>query len=273
MANHTSEHIEIWREETDHLVALLRSLDESDGDIPTDLPGWTVRDIVAHLAHLESVLTGAPQPTADDAEVDAAAHVRSDMGRYCEAGVLARRGRSIQELLGELVASVDQRYGYLLEHPIDDETSLSDGFGAMLGWSWETLLRNRIVDVWVHGQDIRRAVGRPGNLDCRAAWFVADLMSGTLPAVWAGRVKAPAGASLVLETTGDPGRVVGVLVADDGHARLVEPPEDPTVCLRLTGEDWILLATGRRAADDVEAEVVGDAELGRAVLERMNVVP
>ena len=32
-------------------------------------------------------------------------------------------------------------------------------------WNWRTLLRNRPLDVWMHEQDVRRAVGRPGGMD------------------------------------------------------------------------------------------------------------
>ena len=38
-----------------------------------------------------------------------------------------------------------------------------------IGWNWETLLSNRAVDVWMHEQDIRRAVGRPGGMNTAAA--------------------------------------------------------------------------------------------------------
>ena len=50
---------------------LLRELDPDDWAKPTDLPGWNVRYIAAHLAHLESELAGnladAPDALADGA--------------------------------------------------------------------------------------------------------------------------------------------------------------------------------------------------------------
>ena len=55
------------------VVALLRSLDEDDWSRPTDCPGWDVKAVAAHLAHLESVLAGRPQ---DHVEVPQAATSR-----------------------------------------------------------------------------------------------------------------------------------------------------------------------------------------------------
>ena len=54
------------------------------------------------------------------------------------------------------------------------------GSSAASPGSWETLLRNRPLDVWMHEQDVRRAVGRPGGLDAPAAEHVADYLAESL---------------------------------------------------------------------------------------------
>lgn len=263
--------IELWREAVEHTSAFLRSLDPDDWDRPTDLPGWRVRDVVAHLAHFESVLAGHPQVQV---EVGDAPHVHGEFGRYIEAGVLARAGRPPAQLVGEFVEAADARYGHLVEHPIDDPSGTSDGFGARLGWTWVTLLRNRVVDVWTHEQDVRRAVGRPGSLDTPAARHTAAMMAASLPFVLAKRARAAAGSSLVLDAMGEPGGRHVVLVGDDGRARLVDQaPDDPTLTLRLAAADWLALAAGRRAPQDVEVRVEGDADLGRRVLAGLSVMP
>ncbi|MEQ9161950.1 MAG: maleylpyruvate isomerase N-terminal domain-containing protein, partial [Ilumatobacter fluminis] len=43
-------------------LSLARDLTEADADLPTDCPGWTVRDVLAHMVGVEAVLQGAPQP-------------------------------------------------------------------------------------------------------------------------------------------------------------------------------------------------------------------
>ncbi|MGB7236501.1 MAG: maleylpyruvate isomerase N-terminal domain-containing protein, partial [Rhodococcus sp. (in: high G+C Gram-positive bacteria)] len=70
-------------------VAFARTLTEADGDRPSDCPGWTVKDNLAHMVGLEQVLAGAPDPAIDLPNL---AHVRSDIGRYMEGHVQIRRG-------------------------------------------------------------------------------------------------------------------------------------------------------------------------------------
>ena len=42
---------------------LVRELRDDEWELPTDLPGWTVHDLVSHTAHLEAVIAGSPEET------------------------------------------------------------------------------------------------------------------------------------------------------------------------------------------------------------------
>src|SRR6266481_3584705 len=86
-----------WRSTAD----LLAGLDEKEWDLPTDCPGWTVRDQVSHLIGVESMLLGRPAPP----EVDPATapHANGPMGLVNEAWVAARRGKSPAEMRAEFV--------------------------------------------------------------------------------------------------------------------------------------------------------------------------
>src|SRR5205085_11815761 len=79
--------VETWHRTAGDVVALLRSLDTAEWNLPTDLPGWDVRAVAAHLAHLESELAGNPQ---EQVEVAPAPHIRGLMGQFTESGVVAR---------------------------------------------------------------------------------------------------------------------------------------------------------------------------------------
>ena len=50
--------VQAWHGTADDLLDLLPSLSDDDWSQPTDLPGWTVHDVAAHLAHREAVLAG-----------------------------------------------------------------------------------------------------------------------------------------------------------------------------------------------------------------------
>ncbi len=271
------EHIAVWEASCADVVALLRSLEPDDWDRPTELPGWDVRAVAAHLAHLESELAGRPQAQV---EVPEAPHVKGFMGQYTESGCVARREWETSRIVDELEQSVAERAQALATTPPEDPTAPGPSFAALAGWSWETLLHNRPFDIWMHEQDVRRAVGRPGGLDTPGAAHAARVIARAMPMVVGKRGGAQPGQSVVLELTDvahpDLPTTVAVLVGDDGRARLVGPadlPDAPTATLRLAWVDWIRLGGGRAAAGEVQVQVHGDTDLATRVLAGMAVTP
>ena len=271
MSDQLLRYVEIWRTTAADTVSLLRKLDVSDWAKPTDLPGWNVRYIAAHLAHLESDLAGNPQQHVD---VPAAPHIKGLMGQYTEMGPLAREHLTTDEIVDEFESSVAKRYDALQAmFPLDPKAP-GDGFAGLIGWSWETFLSNRPFDLWMHQQDIRRATGQRGGLDSEGAEHVAGVFAKSLPYVVAKRVGAPAGTTVVLEVTGPNARVVAAGVGDDGRgAPLLDAPDHPTVRLTLDFESWIVLAGGRRTPEQVDVTIEGDEELGHSILTNLAVTP
>jgi len=263
--------VEVWHQVAEEAVTLLRSLEPEEWELPTDLPGWTVRSVASHLAHLESELAGNPQEQVDVAE---APHVRGLMGQFTEAGCLVRREWPAEKVVEELETSVAARYAALVADPPTDGSAPGPGFAGAIGWSWRTLLSNRPLDLWMHEQDIRRATGRPGGLSSPAAAHVADVFGGGLPFVLGKKVGAPVGTTVVLEVTGQHARTLAATVGEDGRgAALDAPPETPDARVVLAFEDWIVLAGGRRAPSEVVARTEGDQELGHRLLESLAVTP
>src|SRR3954454_15975465 len=113
-ASRLAELVATWRQAIAEVVALARIVPEDQWDLPTDLAGWSVKDNVAHTAHLEAVLAGAPEETIDVAE---APHLAGLMNYYTEQGVLARRERDMAELAEEIEAAVSSRYEALQNEP------------------------------------------------------------------------------------------------------------------------------------------------------------
>ncbi len=270
-AERLNGYLEVWREATSDASVLLRSLDPNDWEKPTDLAGWNVRSVAAHLAHLESELAGIPQQHVD---VPEASHIKGLMGQFTEAGPLARADWTAEQIVDQFDEAVAIRDKALRDDPPTDPNALGPGFAALIGWSWETLLSNRPVDVWMHTQDIRRAVGRPGGLDSAAAAHVADVFAKSLPYVVAKRVGAPAGTTVVLDVTGDQARILGAGVGDDGRGvPMLQPPDDPTVQITLDFESWIVLSGGRRTPEQVDTTIEGDHDLGATILHNLAVTP
>jgi uncharacterized protein (TIGR03083 family) len=259
-------YVDVWWQEIEDFTSLLEQLPTDAWSLPTDLPGWDVHAVVAHTAHLEAGLAGAPH---DQVDIGEPPHVIGIMGAYTEQGVVARRDRTPAELIGEIRSSTSQRRTFLLENLPSEASATADGFAALVGWDWERLLRNRPLDVWMHEQDVRRAVGIPGGLESPAAQHAADYLTESLGFMVGKRVKPEAGTSVVLDVAGSEPRAV--VVGDDGRATPIDPPAKPAVALALSREDFIVAAGGRRAP--ANPTIVGDAELGAQVLAAMAVTP
>jgi uncharacterized protein (TIGR03083 family) len=261
--------VEVWWQAIDEFTTLLEKVPAEEWSTPTDLPGWDVHAVAAHVAHLESLLAGAEH---EDVEVGKPDHVRGTMGRFTEQGVVARRDRSADDLINEVRSSATRRHTALLADPPTDGAAPAPGLFGVIGWSTLTLLRNRPLDVWMHEQDIRRAVDQPGGIDTPAAAHAADYLAESLGFVVGKRVGAPTGTTVVLEVAGQDPRAVAVDEQGRGVA-LAELPADPTVRISTDRESFLVLAGGRRTPDADAVTVTGDADLGRRIVAALAVTP
>src|SRR5690348_9719471 len=192
-ASRLAQLIDTWRQAIAEFVALARDIPEDQWDLPTDLEGWTVKDNVAHTAHLESVLAGGPEETEP---VEDAPHVKGLSGLYTEQGVAARRGRDMTSLADEIEDAAGRRQAALQDDPPTDGSAPASRTPAGVPWTTERLLSNRPLDVWMHEQDIRRAIGRPGGFDTPAARHTIEVLGAALPMVVGKRVQPPAGTTV-----------------------------------------------------------------------------
>ena len=265
------QYIEAWKSTADDTVALLRSLDAEDWSKPTDLPGWDVRAVAAHLAHLESELAGFEQTPVDVPELE---HVRSPMGTYTEIGPLARASWEPTAVVDELEQAVSVRFLGLREDPPTDGSADPPRTPGGIGWSWETLLRNRPLDMWMHEQDIRRAVGRPGDLNTPGAAHTVTVFTMSFAYSVGKRVAPPEATTVVLDVRGVQPVHLAVGVDAGGRAALMpSDPEVPTVHLEMDLETFTILGGGRRPPESLDVRVTGDTGLGRRILEAMAVTP
>ena len=126
----------------------------------------------------------------------------------------------------------------------------------------------RVMDCWVHEQDIRRAVRQPGHEAGPAVDVSLDEVTQALGYIIGKQAGAPAGSSVRLVLTGSSGRVVDVAVTD--RARVSNQPlDDPTATVTLPVTTFMRLAGGRGDPVAVlsSGDVVfgGDVALGRQV--------
>ncbi len=262
-------YVDVWWHAINDFTALLEKIPTEQWSTPTDLAGWDVRAVAAHIAHLEGVLAGNPEETVDVGEPE---HVTGLMGLYTEQGVVARSERSPDALINEIREAATRRHTALVAEPPTDGSAKPEPIFGGVGWDWNTLLRNRPLDVWMHEQDVRRAVGMPGGMDSQAAQHTADYLSESLGMVVAKRVGATPGTTVVLDLEGSDPVAFGVNESGRGE-QLAEPPDDPTVRLSMDRESFILLAGGRRAPDPGAIRIDGDDQLGTRIVDTLAVTP
>lgn len=261
-------YIAIWKRACADFIALGRSLTPEELELETDLEGWDVFDNISHTAHLEHVLATGEEETI---AVEEAAHIKSITGIYTEQGVVARRGRGIGSVLDELEAAVAARSAMLESDPPTDAAAMPPRTPGGVPWNNETLLGNRPLDIWMHEQDIRRAIGRPGGYDSPAAAHTIRRLAGGLPLVLGKRVSPSAGTSLRIDLS-DAATSMGAVMGEDGRATFAVL-DDPTARLTMSAEAFVVLAGGRRTPDRVEVGIEGDEVLAKALLDNLAITP
>jgi uncharacterized protein (TIGR03083 family) len=257
---------EVWTSIDD----LGAQLTETEWKLETECPGWTVQDQVSHLAHIEWRLLG--RPDVDHTLPDDLPHVKNSFGKINEVFVDARRSWSGADVLAEFHQATRERVAAL--RALTPEGFGADSWTPMGPGTVRDLLPFRMFDAWVHEQDIRRAVGRPGDLDTPVAERGLGMVTASMSFVVGKKVSPPEGSVVVFSLSGPLARqvVVGIV---DGRGRILDrAPDDPSVRLHMSTETFARLGCGRLdpaaivATGDVTFD--GDAALGQRVVDQMN---
>lgn len=244
-----------------HLVA---GLSPEQLEAPSSLPGWRVRDVLAHVMGTEAALCGEPMPAAEG--LAERSHVRNDIGALNEAWVATLAELPPADLLARFDELRERRSEALQAMSADqfDAPSWTPAGQATYGRFMEI----RVFDCWLHEQDMRDGLGLPGHEGGPCAEIALDEVSRGLGYVVGKKAGAPAGAVVTFELTGPVTRTIHVEVTD--RARLVEAPSGPsTVTLGLNSGLFFRLAGGRvdPAAHAGEISIEGDEALGRRIVE------
>ncbi|MFE5510335.1 maleylpyruvate isomerase family mycothiol-dependent enzyme [Streptomyces sp. NPDC056529] len=265
-------HADAWTHAVEAIAELVQPLVEGEWNRPTPCPGWSVRDIVSHVIGMETEMLGDPRPIHSLPRD--LYHVRSDFARYMEVQVDVRRHHTAPEMTSELEYVLIRRARQLRNENRSPERLIRAPLGAEQ--TLEAAYRDRAFDVWVHEQDLRAALGVPGNLDSPGALVARDVLLEALPKVVAKDAGAPASSAVVLDVTGPVEFLRTVRVDAEGRGSIDGAPSlGPAVSLATDWETYVRLACGRVRAADVadRVKVEGDERLARAILDNFAVTP
>ena len=257
---------EVWASVSD----VLGELSEDEWQLPSPLPGWSVQDNVAHILGTEAMLAGEPGP---DVEIDreANAHVRNDIGAFNEQWVESLRAVLPGEVLARFRELTRMRLD-ALDQMSDDEWN-AESFTPAGKDTYGRFMQIRAFDCWLHEQDIRDAVGRPGHESGVAVDVVLDEMATALGFVVGKKAGAAAGQSVTFALT-DSGAVVRELHVEVGERAAVVPALSAPATVVLTMPVGVMTrrCAGRVGPDDLLDQVVidGDLALAAKILENQS---
>jgi uncharacterized protein (TIGR03083 family) len=254
---------------------LVTPLVEGEWNKPTDCPGWSVRDVVSHIIGIECELLGDPRPIHSlPRDIY---HVRDEVSRHMEVQVDVRRHHTGPEMTSEFEYTLIRRSRQLRNEKRAPDAEINSvlPFGPRKV-PLERLLMMRAFDVWVHEQDLRRALDKPGNLDAPGAFVARDVFLAGLPKVVARDAGAPANSAVVFDVSGPVEFMRTVRVDQNGNGTVDGSVSlGPAATLAMDWDAYSRLAAGRVRPEAVAEQVKtdGDAELAAAILRNFSVTP
>jgi uncharacterized protein (TIGR03083 family) len=267
--------VEAYRQTVQAVIDLGRSCGEADFNKDTACPGWTVKDQISHIVGLESWLGGGPMPRV---HVPDYAHVKDEAGRLIERAVEARRRMVGSKVVHELESVLAHRLRQLSDPALTADTLIRGPWGPEPAVA---SLRHRILDIWAHEQDIRQALGRPGDLDSPAAAVFVDALCEALPRLVAKKAAIPPGNVVIFDITGPVVGRAGVRVeAGEGGKPLGTPlftgtahegggEQERITSITLSTDALSRRAAGRGGLEDIHYSIQGDEDIARQVLENL----
>lgn len=214
----------------------LDGLDDPGWAAPSRCAGWSVSDVVLHLAQTNEMAVASLEGTMPQflARMAEGLPPSADVDAGAAAMVERERGAPAAEVRARWDASV---------------ATLRDGFaaadlGARVTWvagelSVRTLATTRLAETWIHGGDVAVAAG-PLPAPTDRLWHIARLAWRTVPYAFA-RAGRSAPGPVVFDLVG-PGGVAWRFAADAGEARA-----DGTVTTVRGDAVDLCLVAGQRA--------------------------
>ena len=211
-------------------LGLCESLTEDEWATQSLCPAWTVHGVMSHLAGIEHVMTGwrpngdAPAP-------------------FDKIGAFVKESKQLSG--AELAA----RFREILTKREPELDALTADDLAATSWTpigihtYGRFMEVRVFDFWVHEQDARVPLNRPGHLDGDAARMSLDEVRGSFGYIAGKKVGVPDGKGVTAHLTGPIRADLSAIV--DGRAKFVESLAHPDAEITTDFLTFMLLACGR----------------------------
>ena len=185
------------------LRQILTGLAPEQWDAPSRCEGWSVADVVLHLAQADAIAVGSAGGTIADAaraagwDLDALHAGATDVDRLAATAVEQQRGVAPADLLAHWSSTADDLVATLAV--TDAKRPLPWIVGNLPA---RTLATTRLAECWIHTGDIAHGVGVTQPFSERM-WHIARLAWRTIPYAFARAGQALAGPVAVVLHTPD----------------------------------------------------------------------
>ncbi len=264
--------VEALEETWTSIERTLRPRDAAAYDAPTPCPGWAVRDVVSHLLGFELMIRGELQLPSHDGVWPS--HVKNPIGEINEAVIESYRTLPGTEVL-DLFRVTTRRS---LEHL----RSLDEEAWEKVGWSPEgerpfhRFQETRVLDSWIHLQDIRDALLEPSDDHGLGEEIVVNRFESALPYVIGKKAGAKEGTLVQINLSGRLARSILIGVENGRASALERTSEAPSLELSTPVALFWRRAAGRISADAFlrasATEVRGDEGLARSFAEALAIM-
>lgn len=244
------------------MLELGQSLSEAEWQTPSLCPDWDVAGVYLHLASLEAAMVdfgdSHPQDWTD----------LGGMGAYSEKW----SSLTGPELLGVFRETIDARRAQLAS--MSDEVFAAPSWTPVGSGSYQKFIDVRVFDFWIHEQDVRVPLGRPGHRSGAAPEIALNHFRNAAGYVLGKGAGLPEGQSCAIRVIGEV--AADIFVRTEGRATVVDELSDPTCELTLDHQALLLLGAGRVDPQDYLDEgrvtVEGDTDLGERVVRHLRFV-
>lgn len=253
--------VRLLTEEFAALDELYSGLADDQWDLPTPLPGWSVRDQLTHLLGTEASLLGEPMP---DVDVSGYEHLRNPIAQANEVWVESLRGAAPTDVLARWRDVTGRRLealGAMTQADFDAPSWTPAGPDETYG----RFMRIRHYDCFVHEHDARAVVGAPDRDDPDHVRSALDEVATGLGYIVGRKAGLPVGSRVRIDVTG--------AVADTWFVEIPERAQvvdalagEPSVSIALPVMLWLRLTAGREDATPhlgSTIELGGDEDLAR----------
>ena len=236
-------------QQQDELDGLLRDLDEAGWALPSRCPGWSIADVVLHVAQTNDMAVASVERRSGDmafSKTAASAPAGADVDELAGLAVAAERGLPGKEVYERWLASSTAQSKALGGCEASTRVPWVVGELAAI-----TLATTRLAEVWIHTGDVAAALGRqqaPGphlKPIARLAWR-------TLPYAFARATQTLSGPVAV------------TLIGPDGTWEFT--PDEPAATT-VTGPALDFCLVAARRADPSETALTATGPDAEAVLE------